>query len=347
MKRILPLALTFLAAACSSPAEKSGSRAAVRLSTGIVEEKEREDRIEVEGSVVGRVEATISSRLAAPVARVDVVPGTAVRKGEPLLRLDTRESEAALEGAEVALASSRSAFDIAGRNRKRFESLETRGAAAAVEMERARLGEAAARAQVAAAEAAVRRAETDRGQSLLVAPFDAVVVDKFVSVGDLALPGKPLMRLASRSGRRVEVALAEADARNVKRGDVLDAAIGGRTVAVTVAEIAGGADPSTRRVTVRADLPAGFDPPIGSFARVLVAGGMKTSLVMPSAALVKRGGLELVWVVGADGIVSLRYVQTGGEAISGETLVRSGLAAGERVVIDPPADLSAGVKATP
>ena len=68
-------------------------------------------------------------------------------------------------------------------------------------------------------------------------------------------------------------------------------------------------------------------------------------LLAPSRAVVARGGLEIAWVVGRDGRVALRYVRTGPAAAPGQLEVRSGLEAGERVVLDPPEDLAAGTRA--
>jgi multidrug efflux pump subunit AcrA (membrane-fusion protein) len=59
--------------------------------------------------------------------------------------------------------------------------------------------------------------------------------------------------------------------------------------------------------------------------------------------VVARGGLEIAWAVGPDGRVALRYVRTGSRA-GGTVEVRSGLQAGERVILDPPADLEAGTR---
>jgi hypothetical protein len=155
------------------------------------------------------------------------------------------------------------------------------------------------------------------------------------------------VRLASRTGRRIEAAVSESESAELKKGDTVQLAVGERSATGPIVEIVGATDPATRRRVVRVDLPEGFDPPVGSFARLVLPGPGAKRLVAPSAAVVKKGGLELAYVVGSDGLVSLRYVQTGGEAGAGETLIRSGLASGERVVIDPPADLAAGVKAAP
>jgi RND family efflux transporter MFP subunit len=237
------------------------------------------------------------------------------------------------------------ALDLAKRNRARFERLESQGAAATLELDRARQEEATATAAAANALATLRRAEIDRAQTVLTAPFDAVVVERFVSPGDLAGPGRPLVRIASVAGRRVEAAPAEQDAAALAPGDTLEVAVGGRTVTGRIAEIVGTVDPSTRRRTVRVDLPPGFEPAPGSFARVVLPGPAVPRLFVPAGAIVARGGLEIAWTVDRDGRTSLRYVRTGSRR-TGNVEVLSGLEAGERVVLDPPRDLEAGTRVT-
>lgn len=343
-KMTILVAAALMAAACAKNETARGPEAAVRkLETATVGSQTAASRIEIDGVVVGRVEAVLSSRLAAAVAEVRAVPGETVRAGTVLVRLDARETDSALEGARAALGSAKASLGLAKKNRARFERLAERGAAAAVELDRARQDETGAAAAVASAEALARRAQTDRGQAALAAPFDAVVVEKMVAPGDLAAPGRPLVRLASASGRRIEAAPGESEAALLKPGDTLEIAIGGRTITGRVAEIVGAVDPSTRRRTVRVDLPAGEEPPIGSFARLLLAGPARLGLLVSERAVVARGGLEIAWAVGPDGRAALRYVRTGGRA-GGSVEIRSGLEAGERVVLDPPADLESGTR---
>lgn len=345
MKRIVVLLVTALAVvACGKKETARRAEAPARsLETALVVRQSAPSRVEIEGVVVGRVEAVLSSRLAAPVAEVAAVPGTTVRAGTVLVRLDERETSGAVVGASAALEAARASLDLARKNRGRFEKLAARGAAAALELDRARQDEASATAAVALAQAARGRAETDRRQAALAAPFDAIVVEKMVSPGDLAAPGRPLVRLASLSGRRVEAAPGEEQAAILTPGAALEVAIAGRTVTGTVAEIVGAVDAATRRRTVRVDLPAGFEPPIGSFARMILPGPAASSLFVPGRAVTARGGLEIAWVVAADGRAALRYVRTGARA-GGSVEVRSGLEAGERVVLDPPPDLEAGTR---
>ncbi len=345
MKPILGiLAVSFLAAAgCSKDAPKPAASPTRSLTTAAVESKQAAASIPVDGAVVGRTEATLASRLSAAVVEVRAVPGRTVRAGEVLVRLEQREADGAVEGAGAAVAAADSSLALARKNLSRYERLEGRGAAAALELDRARQDEASASAAAAAARASLRRAQTDRAQAVIVAPFDAVIVEKLVSPGDLASPGRPLVRLASTVGRRVEAAPGEQEAARLSVGDEVAVEIDGKTFAGRVAEIGGAVDTGTRRRTIRVDLPPEAQPPVGTFARLILSGPAQSRLLVPERAVVARGGLELAWVAGPGGAVSLRYVRTGARA-EGRVEIRSGLEAGERVVLDPPADLEAGTR---
>jgi RND family efflux transporter MFP subunit len=330
--------------ACARSATVPAAVPERKLDTSAVILRDAPGTVEVEGMVIGRQEAVLASRLAAPVTQVLAVPGQTFRAGAILVRLETRESEAGLAGARAALAAARAAWDVASRNRQRYEKLASRGAVAVVELDRARQEEAAAAAAVSEAQASAQRAETDRGQAALSAPFDAVVVEKMVSTGDLAAPGRPLVRLASISGRRVEASPTEAEAERLALGDRVNIALASETVVGRIGEIVAAVDPATRRRTIRVDLPAGSEPAVGSFARVLLSGPTAERLLVPASAVVERGGLQLAWTVGPDDRVALRYIRTGVATENGLIEVRSGLDSGDRVVLDPPPELTAGTR---
>ncbi len=345
MLSLIVLAGLGLAGCAKEPAREAVAPGQRKLATATVERRDGPAPVEIDGTVVGRSEAVLSSRMAAPVVEVRAVPGQPVSAGTVLVRLADRESESALEGARAAVAAASASREIASRNRARFERLEGRGAAAAVELDRARQEEASAASAKAFAHAALARAEMDRAQSVLVAPFDAIVVEKMVSVGDLTVPGRPLVRLSSAKGRRIEAAPGEGEAARLAVGDAVPVVLGDRVVEGRIVEIVGAVDPETRRRVIRVDLPADIEPAVGSFARLRLPGPAASRLVAPARAIAARGGLEIAWAVGPDGRVSLRYVRTGAPVGAGFVEVRTGLEAGERVVLDPPADLAAGTRA--
>ena len=111
----------------------------------------------------------------------------------------------------------------------------------------------------------------------------------------------------------------------------LEAAI--RVVAVTRVEVIPAADPASRSVAVRLDLPPDLPIRSGVFGRARFPGGERTVLLVPVSALVERGQLEGVYVVDALGRAALRVV-TVGQRDGDRVEVLSGLDPGERVVVD-------------
>ena len=200
-----------------------------------------------------------------------------------LVRLEQGESSSAADSARAAVAAAHSGSS--GRARTVLDSNASLPVAPRrpSSAQRARQDEAAAAAGLASAEALSSHAGTDRSQSILVAPFDAVVVEKMVSAGDLAAPGRPLVRLASAHGRRVEAAPGEGEASRLAVGDEVELELGGQRLRGRIAEIVAAVDPATRRALgFGFDLPSGVEPAIGTFARLILPGLRQSRVLVPA-----------------------------------------------------------------
>ena len=113
MKTIMAiLVLAVTAAGCAKKEAAAGRDREISLQTAEVERQVGAGRIEIDGTVVGRLEAVLSSRLAAPVAEVRAVPGKPVRRGAVLVLLESRDTESALESARAAFAAARGSLDV-------------------------------------------------------------------------------------------------------------------------------------------------------------------------------------------------------------------------------------------
>ena len=106
----------------------------------------------------------------------------------------------------------------------------------------------------------------------------------------------------------------------------------GSELQATVAEIAPVADPNSRTLRVKLDLPGGPGLMSGQFARLLVPTGEADSLRIPASAVVLRGQMEIVFAV-ENGRAHLRLVKTG-RRLNDEIEILSGLAAGDAVVVE-------------
>ena len=175
------------------------------------------------------------------------------------------------------------------------------------------------------------------GFTKIRAPFDGLVVAKLADAGAMAAPGVALLTIEDASSFRLEALLDESEIGTARLGEtvpvVLDS-LGQQTIAGKVVQIVPIADPASRTFTVKVELP--MDPNIrsGLFGRACFAHGEHEAILIPQNALLHRGQLDAVYVVGKDEIASLRYV-TLGKRSADQVEALSGLENGERIVAQP------------
>jgi RND family efflux transporter MFP subunit len=284
------------------------------------------------GVVRARQRASLAARIPASVVELPFRQGDAVAAGAVVVRLDDSALKASLASAEAAL-------NAAQADLRRIEALEQKGAATPRECEDAE-------ARAAAQRAGLESARDQLSYAVLRAPFAGRLVARLVDVGDVVSPGVSLVELEGGAGLEVVAAVEAPLAAALVAGATVPVMVDGQPAALDarVSALSPAADPATHRFEVRADLPAAAGLRSGLFARLLVpAPGAGERLLVPEAALVRRGGLTGVFVV--DGAQArLRWVAAG-RGDGERTEVRAGLQAGERVVLDP-ADLVDGAAVT-
>lgn len=291
----------------------------------------------VDGTVQGVERAVVSTRLMARITAVEVEVGTRVRAGQVLVRLGVDDITANRLRAEAALTAAQAAEAEAARHAARLDTLWQQDAVARVQRDQAHLQSTQAAAQRAMAEAAVEEVETASSYAAVRAPFDGVVIQRSAHVGALAVPGMPLLMMEGSGAREAVLAVPSDVAPSLAHGGTVTVqGAGGRQAAARIRAIAGGADPSTRTVEVRASLPAGW--PTGIAITALVPTGERQGIAIPAAAVVRRGQLTGVKVLTEHGVV-LRWVRLGrtlaadGDAERARVEVLSGLQVGERIVL--------------
>lgn len=336
MKQILLLIFLvpgFFVAGCRKPAGTDRaelSSVPVRVLT--VLRQSRAATEDVVGTVRPKLSAVIEAKVSGRIEQMLVVPGQSVKAGERLVQLDAHEIQSRLDQAAAARQQAESDFERASDlkaqkilSQSEFDSAQSRfRMASAVEAE----------------------AKTMLGYTEMLAPFDGVITRKLADVGDLAMPGKPVLQIENPDTLRFEADVPEALIGNVKLGDRLAVQIATLTneLAGVVAELAPAADPNSRTSQVKLDLPSVSGLRSGQFGRVAVPVGEVSELRVPVSAVVQRGQMELVFVVSA-GHAQLRLVKTG-RTVAGEVEIVSGLDSGEQVVVESLAGLADGQPVT-
>lgn len=317
----------------------------VQASLAPVELVAEKGAIEVYGIVQPARQSFVSSRVMGPVVAIHVQAGDRVNKDALLLEIAPESIDGQVAQAMGAKAQAEAALALAEKNLRRFETLFEERAASELELDMARMQYEQAEGAVRQADGAVQAASSVAKESGVRAPFPARIIDTLVEVGDLAAPGRPLVRLESISGRQIWLTVREADIHRLKQGDEIpirfDSLPAEGEISGRVDELIPAADPATHTFTVKVGFEK-VDVASGSSGRGYLPGDVVERLLIPVSALHERGGLELVVVRGEDGLSRTRAVTTG-EAMPGERIeVLSGLAAGEKVLIDAAGPLPDG-----
>lgn len=297
-------------------------------------------------AVVEAVRSTaVSAQVAGAIVGLDVKAGDRVQAGQVLVRIDARTAEQAANAGDAQLRSAQAMLDVATQDYQRQKQLYDKQYISQAALERAESQYKAAQAQAAAQRAQATAARTQSGLHVLRAPFAGVVAEVPVSLGDMALPGKPLLTLYEPGALRVSAALPQSLQGQPLSGlkvefPGLPEARRWLTPEAAQLQWLPTVDPATHTVQLRVTLPAaaqGLAP--GLFARVWLpmdgaAGGSR--LYVPASAVVRRAEMTGVYVVDKQGRAQLRQVRLGrSQGTSVEVL--SGVQAGEQVATDPQA----------
>jgi RND family efflux transporter MFP subunit len=317
----------------------------VAVEVAAVERLTESKPIELRGVVQPARQAVVSSRAMGPIVRLHVRAGNVVTKDRVLLEIQPEAAAGQLGQAQGALAQAEAAFALAERNLARFQALHDEDAASELELDMAKMQYEQAKGAVEQAQGAVQTASSVADESAVRAPFDARVVETLAEVGDLAAPGRPLVQVESVEGQQIWLNVRESDVGRVAVGDPIAVRIDARpdlgTVDGKVREIVPSADPATHTFMVKVGLGR-IDVPSGFSGRATIIGDSSDRLVVPSRAVHRRGGLELVIVRAADGKARTRAVTTGSVVGSDRIEVLSGVDAGESVVVNAPGPLADG-----
>jgi len=328
------------------------------------------------GTVIPYKEVTLSAQLPGRVKFLAGIEGDTFKEGDLLVALDDSELLANRNSALAQFANADAQLRAAGVQYSRelwspqskqapggmglpnlFDQMFTRpmesfsgtrsqgverGAdlySSGVQIQQAQNAIVSARSQIQAIDAKLRDAKS-------LAPFDGVIMKKFVEVGDTMQPGQPLLVYADVEYLQIMVDVPARLRPGLNEGMMLQAQldVGNQVVPVRVAQIFPMADAQRHTVKVKFDLPQGVSAP-GMYAKVQVpdfTAPTRNYPVIPTSAIRYNGSLPGVYVLNAEGRPELRLIRVGEALEGGYTSVLSGLSQGERVLRNPSVGIASG-----
>lgn len=269
-------------------------------------------------------QATLAAQVSGRVIEVHIDAGQVVRKGDLLMRIDAREATEAAAGASAQYVNARA-------NYQRQFSLSQQGFVSQAAVDKAR-------ADLEAAQATQGQTAVGVGHATVRAPISGIVGQRLTELGEMAVPGKPLLSIYEPNGLRVTASIPQyrlSQMRSVRQARVEFPELG-RWVEATSVTVLPTADSATHVSPVRVGLPTGIvDIVPGMHARVHFVIGRASKLTVPQTAIARRGEVAAVYIQNESGTLSLRQLRLGEAVGAGEVEVLAGLQPGESVVLDP------------
>ena len=335
LKITLCIALTSLIAV-------SSSLFAETLVTSPVKQIKYKSIYSAEGVVEAVRTTQISTEMQGSIIALLVKAGDSVKSGQVLARIDTRVANQQVAGSKAQALAAEAQLSVARQTYARKKRLFDKQYISQAALEQAEAEYKSAEAQTHAQQSEISIANVRTGLHTVIAPYNGIVAEVTAELGDMALPGKPLLVLYDPKSMRVVASVPQDRLSKIVRDTDLEIEIPGSaqpsfvvpTRSMTVLPVA---DAVSHQMQVRVALPSNLKNVVpGMFSRLKLASsdGLQASrLYISSNSVMRRGELALVYVlIGTK--VQLRQVKLGlpqGELIE----VLSGVEAGEKVVLNP------------
>ncbi|OYU26281.1 MAG: efflux transporter periplasmic adaptor subunit [Burkholderiales bacterium PBB2] len=304
----------------------------------------------VDGVVEAVRQTVVAAQVAGSIVQLDVKAGDRVKAGQVLLRIDARSAQQANQASEAQAQAARAALQLAGRELERQQQLFQQRYISQAALDQAEAQFQATQAQVKAQLAQLALSRTQGDFNVVRSPYDGVISELSVALGDMAMPGRALLSVYDPSALRVTAHLPQSQALGLTDSSQFQIELTGQAQPVRPlkVQLLPTVDASSHTMPLRLDLPRLVGVAPGMFARVQLPaaiGGQAsqsgqsdpsatTAISVPVTALVRRAEMSGIYVLNAQGQARLRQLRLGAQQ-AGMVEVLSGLSRGERIALDP------------
>lgn len=346
-------ALLFLSGCSRKKAPAGGGKKpVVPVVVGEVVRKDVPITVRAIGRVTSPATVAVKPQVTGTISQVHFTDGQTVKKGDPLLTIDQRPFEVALEQAKASQTEAQTKADNAREQAGRYATL---GKAGTVSKEQASDFDVTAKAALSTVQvvaAAVKAAELQLEYCSIRAPIDGRVGKALVTAGNVVTANATDLVIVNQiAPLEVTFSVAEQQLAAVQRGMAAGKPkVSARTSGLD-RQTAGGelvfVDNNVKAATGTIELKAAFqnDPQIlwpGQFVNLRVEVGVDPQAVVAPAAAVQDGqDSKFVFVIKPDKTAELRKVVVDRIA-NEEAVITSGLEGGEQIVIDGQSRLTVG-----
>lgn len=300
----------------------------------------------ITGSVQPERRADLRAEVSAVVLDVLRENGDVVRQGDVLVRLDETAIRDSLSSAEASARAAALSLEQSRRQLDRVTTLRGSGMASAQTLDDAETRLNNAQSELAAAKARGMAARQQLERTVVRAPFAGIVSERKVSSGDTAQIGKELLKVIDPSSLRLEGLVSADSIGVVATGQAVHLRVNGygdQEFVGKVRRVNPSANATTRQVEVLVDFVGEKQPKLaGLYAEGRIEAASKTGLTVPATALVRDGDTTSVWRLNDNSVQKISLEIGERDPRSGDYVLRSGLAEGDRLLRHASATLQDG-----
>lgn len=352
--RLVTLALLFLLAGgvlsgCGQQKQAMSQEASVRAMKVI--ERDTPITYDYAAQLKGKNEVKVRSKVSGPIVEKYIKGGDAVRAGQALYRIDSRQYESSLHSAQAQVRKAKASLRDATEDLSRDQMLWQSGAVSDQTLSNQQAKVDGYQADLEDYEAQVEKAQQDLADTVVYAPVDGKLAVDDVALGSYAAAGTTdLVTIGTTGTIYAQFSISESDYLDNIASAGQDAALqlvlanqkpyayDGRVVAIDQ-----GLTDSTGTLKVKAEFenPEGVLMP-GMFAHVKFVGRtVPHALLVPQRAVQQLLDQSYVMVVDEDGKAKTQNVALG-EKVGSYYIIKSGISADDTVVVDGLTNLKAG-----
>jgi RND family efflux transporter MFP subunit len=254
------------------------------------------------GTVAARVQSDLGFRVSGKVLERLVDAGQAVKRGQPLLRIDPIDLILAAHAQQEVVVAARAHARQTAEDEARYRDLPATGAISASVYDQINAAADAANAQLSAAEAQAEVARNANQYAELVADTDGIVMETLAEPGQVVSAGQTVVRLAHAGRREAIIQLPETLRPAI--GSAGQATLFGKeelSVPATLRQLSDAADRLTRTFEARYVLEGELsNAPLGTTVTIRIPDGIpsaKDGLQVPIGSLFDAGKGPGVWVI--------------------------------------------------
>jgi len=301
----------------------------------------------ITGSVQPEQRADLQAEVAAVVLQVLKENGDTVRRGDLLVRLDDTAIRDSFNSAEASEHASIQIYEQAERQLQRLNKLHSAGVISMQVVEDAEVQRNKAQSDLQAAKNRTAQARQQLQRTEVRAPFDGIVCDRKVSVGDTVQVGKELIKVVNPQSMRFEGLISADNISAVKIGQTVMFHVHGYAGKEFIGKITR-VNPSANITTRQVEVLVSFDnaEQMPKLSGLYAEGRVETSntheLTIPASVIMREGEQVFAWRLSNNRLQKVSLILGARDIRSGDFILKGGLGVGDKLLRHPSTTLNDG-----